>query len=103
MHQTTMFDPPSPITLARTTDPATSHKAAAEAKVCESQVAVLGVLKAAGVPLTSMEIAERLAGQYSESRVRGALSELKRARSVKVVDENGRSEFGRACSRYATA
>lgn len=86
-------------TKARTSDPATSHKAAASAKVSESHQLVIEALAASPVPLTSFEIAAELSGACSPSRVRGALAEMV-ALGELLVDDLGRSEYGRQCSRY---
>ena len=58
------FDFESP-TKARTSDPATSHKAAASAKVAESHAVVRAVLSSAPVPLTSFEIAAEVSERCS--------------------------------------
>lgn len=88
--------------LARTDDKETSQEAAvkASARAKQSQLAVMAWMDKAFRAVTSAEIAEGLRGQYSPSRVRGALSELEKAGSVKVVDDLGRTEYGNACSRY---
>ena len=86
-------------TKARTSDPATSHKAAASAKVSESHELVRGFLSMSSGPLTSFEIASALVGACSPSRVRGALAEMV-ALGELLVDDLGRSEYGRQCSRY---
>ena len=84
---------------ARRTDPATSHKAAASAKVEESHAVVRAVLLSAAGPLTSFEISAALVGRLSPSRVRGALAEME-SRGELLVDDLGVSEYGRQCSRY---
>ena len=84
---------------ARRNDPATSHKAAASAKVAESHQLVIEALAASPGPRTSFEIAADLVGVCSPSRVRGALAELTEAGSL-LVDDLGVSEYGRQCSRY---
>lgn len=84
---------------ARRNDPATSHKAAASAKVSESHELVRGFLSMSSGPLTSFEIASALVGACSPSRVRGALAEMV-ALGELLVDDLGRSEYGRQCSRY---
>ena len=84
---------------ARRTDPATSHKAAASAKVEESHAVVRAVLLSAAGPLTSFEISAALVGGLSPSRVRGALAEME-SRGELLVDDLGVSEYGRQCSRY---
>ena len=84
---------------ARRNDPATSHKAAASAKVAESRAAVRAILSTASEPWTSFEIAAELSERFSPSRVRGALAELV-ALGELLVDDLGRSEYGRQCSRY---
>lgn len=84
---------------ARRNDPATSHKAAASAKVAESRAVVRAVLSSAPVPLTSFEIAAEVSERCSPSRVRGALAELTEAGEL-LVDDLGVSEYGRQCSRY---
>lgn len=84
---------------ARRNDPATSHKAAASAKVEESHAVVRAVLLSAAEPLTSFEIAADVSEHFSPSRVRGALAELTEAGEL-LVDDLGRSEYGRKCSRY---
>lgn len=63
---------------ARTTDPSTSHEAAAiaESSVAASQRAVLDILHEALMPLTDEEIVGYLRGQFSPSRVRTARVEL---------------------------
>ncbi|WP_336633569.1 MULTISPECIES: hypothetical protein [unclassified Microbacterium] len=63
---------------ARTTDPGTSHAAAAsaESNVAASQRAVLDILHDALMPLTDEEITGYLRGQFSPSRVRTARREL---------------------------
>ena len=86
-------------TKARTSDPATSHKAAASAKVSESHELVRGFLSMSSGPLTSFEIASALVGACSPSRVRGALAEMV-ALGELLVDDLGVSEYGRQCSRY---
>jgi predicted ArsR family transcriptional regulator len=86
--------------LSRRTDPPTSRKAAASAKVSESHQLVIEALAASPVPLTSFEIAAELSGACSPSRVRGALAELYE-RGELLVDDLGRSEYGRQCSRYS--
>ena len=58
------FDFESP-TKARTSDPATSHKAAASAKVSESHQLVIEALAASPVPLTSFEIAAEVSERCS--------------------------------------
>lgn len=85
---------------ARRTDPQTSHDAAATVKVEDSHKLVLEALQRASEPLTSWQVAERIAG-ISDSRVRGALSELCRVGRVRVVDHEGLSPSFRAASRYA--
>lgn len=84
---------------ARRNDPATSHKAAASAKVAESRAAVRAILSTSSEPWTSFEIAAELSERFSPSRVRGALAELV-ALGELLVDDLGRSEYGRQCSRY---
>lgn len=61
----------------RLTDPVTSHEAADQTAdtVAASQAAVLGVLRDFG-PLADFEVAYRLAGRFSESRMRTARNEL---------------------------
>lgn len=86
-------------TKARTSDPATSHKAAASAKVAESHAAVRAILSTSSEPWTSFEIAAELSGNFSPSRVRGALAEMV-ALGELLVDDLGVSEYGRQCSRY---
>lgn len=84
---------------ARRTDPQTSHDAAATVRPGSERL-VLEALQRASEPLTSWQVAERIEG-ISDSRVRGALSELCRVGRVRVVDHEGLSPSFRAASRYA--
>jgi predicted ArsR family transcriptional regulator len=86
---------------ARPTDPATSHVAAAGVDVTRSQRLVLETLAMVS-PATAESVCERLAGQCSESRVRGALAELKQAGRVVVVGYSA-TRMGNPCEVYGRA
>lgn len=62
-------------TLARTTDPLTSHEAAARVNKEHSQALVLAVFKSGG-EYEDRDLVRILAGQCSDSRIRGARKEL---------------------------
>lgn len=68
MRQTTLFDEPETkaATIARASDPVTSHKAAAKIeKVVTAQHAlVLAVLKRCGHPMTAKELAKACCEEY---------------------------------------
>jgi len=68
MGQRTLFDEPEtkPVPIARASDPATSHKAAAKIeKVVTAQHAlVLAVLKRRGHPMTAKELAKACCEEY---------------------------------------
>ena len=68
MRQTTLFDEPETklVPIARASDPATSHKAAAKIeKVVTAQHAlVLAVLKRSGHPMTAKELAKACCEEY---------------------------------------
>jgi hypothetical protein len=81
-------------TLARRTDPATSHEAAARVQVRASQQTVLRALH--GGPGTSDELYRRLEGVLSPSRVRGALKELLTLGSVRVCGIGQSDRGGKA-------
>jgi len=86
---------------ARATDPATSHAAAATVSVTRSQRLVLETLAAIS-PATAESVCEALRGQCSESRVRGAIAELKQAGRV-VVTGYSATRLGNACEVYGRA
>jgi hypothetical protein len=96
MIQPSLFDPPR----SRSTDPITSHKAAAKLRVSASHTAVLEALLSG--PATSEQLIARLTGRCSPSRVRGAISELCDAGSV-VVCGIGETMLGNECQIYGRA
>jgi hypothetical protein len=96
MRQTTIFDPPR----SRSTDPITSHKAAAKLRVSASHALVLAGLQDG--PLTAEQLVAKLTGYISPSRVRGAISELCDAGSV-VVCGIGETMLGNECQIYGRA
>lgn len=85
---------------ARTTDPQTSHDAAATVDVAGSHAVVIDYLSGQSSPLTSEAIVSGIGERCSDGRVRGALVELCRLGRVRVADTEGRSGKGNKCSRY---
>lgn len=88
--------------LARRSDPQTSKEAARSSAVGDSFDIVRKILGESSVPLTSFEVGSRT-DEISGSRVRGALATLQQIGEVVVVDDEGRSDFGRRCRRYTLA
>jgi predicted ArsR family transcriptional regulator len=100
MHQHTLFPAPeashvNPHALARTSDPATSHEAAASVKsfAGEHHAALLRVL-APDVPLGAEQLA-RMAGMDAY-QARKRLPELERAGLAKVADGTRKTASGRS-------
>lgn len=64
---------------ARSTDPVTSHEAAASAHVWESQQATLAIIEAHGKPITALQVegvADVRELPFSAARMRSTLPEL---------------------------
>jgi hypothetical protein len=91
------FDTPA---RARTTDPQTSHDAAAKVSVADSHRLVLDYLRSQRVARTSFDAADALAGSCSPSRVRGALKELERLGKVRRYSGAGVSNYGNKCDLW---
>lgn len=85
---------------ARSTDPTTSHLAAAGIVTKPSQIAVLRVFRSAGEPMADFElemiaIAVEGAGRFSPSRLRSARSELQAAGLVRSTGDRRPTPYGR--------
>lgn len=85
---------------ARTTDPATSHLAAAGVNVAASHALVMELFRQLDRRMTSFEIAASLKDYISESRVRGALKELERLGKVRRYSGAGVSNYGNKCDQW---
>lgn len=98
-HQLDLFDPHR---LARHTDPATSHAAAASAEglVADHQHRILWCLASARSPLTSEEIAARIG--LSMVQVARRMAQLRDAGEVVAVGV-GTTASGRAATTWGMA
>lgn len=84
---------------ARTTDPNTSHEAAAQVIPGSSRAQVLAVFHDVLSPLTDEELCHRLP-RMSMSGARTRRHELETRGLVQAVDAEGVTEAGNACRRY---
>lgn len=86
---------------SRATDPVTSVDAGRAAKLHESQVAVLDLMRGFGVEFgwTQGELEGRL-GEWSPSRIRSAVSELEAKGLLERTGETRPTRYGRQARVY---
>lgn len=87
---------------SRKSDPVTSVDAGRAAKLCDSQAAVLAVMRGFGVEFgwTQCELEDRLRFDWSPSRIRSAVSELVEAGLVEATGETRPTRYGRQARVY---
>lgn len=87
---------------SRTTDPVTSHEAAAGVDGADSRAAVLAELRLRRLGLADFELQEQLAGRFSEARIRTARHELAEAGLVESLGIYRLTRAGRRAQVWAT-
>lgn len=103
MIQTSFLNDAPPTAHARRTDPIESHEAAAiVGDVQPSWETVAGVLARLNVATSGQVHAtcERMGIVISDSRVRGALSEMHERKLVEKHERGGKSKFGNNAATY---
>lgn len=103
MIQTSFLDPEPQVAHARTTDPIESHEAAELTRdVKPSWETVAGVLARLNVATSGQVYAtcERMGIVISDSRVRGALSEMHERKLVEKHERGGKSKLGNNAATY---
>jgi len=91
-----------PGSLARESDPVTSHMAADSLSTDaleESEAFVLITLRQRGLS-TMPQLVGWAFGEWSDSRIRTAVHQLVEKGVVRHVDDKGTTPRGRACGRY---
>lgn len=93
------YHEPNPLSgLARSTDPATSHEAAASIDVRGHHAMILATMSEYGLPMASEQIAVEI--NLPEHAVNKRMSELSRRGYIRRTEQRHINESGRQAFRY---